>query len=48
MNLDTTIRVVIKVMRFVRTIHGAYGGGRNPKIRLWVTLFLKAEMMKRI
>lgn len=48
MNLDTTIRVVIKVVRFVRTIHGAYGGGRNAKIRLWVTLFLKAEMMKRI
>ena len=47
MNLDTTIRVIIKVMRFVRTIYGAYGGGRNPKIRLWVTLFLNIEMMKK-
>ena len=45
--MDTTIHVIIKVMRFVRTIHGAYGGGRNPKIRLWVALVLNVEMMKK-
>lgn len=44
--MDTTIRVIIEVMRFVRTVPGAYGGGGNPKIRLWVTLFLKVEMLK--
>lgn len=43
---NTSIHVVIKVMRFDNTLQGVCGGRRNLKTELWVTVILKVKKVE--